>query len=164
MLVYIFIASQLENICKLKDCEKLRKWQRSIKNHIYWTASSSTTGPERVAKWRSILIHVRNIHTHEDFPACLHPQKRSRNRNKWLVAGMILWKSILFFATRHLQKKGTVSRSINNLKLKWLVLSNAFFKYFLIGTQAFYKLQKVMTNKRIMKDVTKLSPHHRLHL
>ncbi|XP_077102145.1 uncharacterized protein LOC143753562 isoform X5 [Siphateles boraxobius] len=110
------IARHLENISKMKDCEKLRKWQRSIKNHIYWTASSSTTGPERVAKWKSILNHVRNVHTHEDpnFPACLHPLKRSRDRNKWLVA----------------------------------------------GTQAFYKLQKVMTNTRILRDVTKLSPHH----
>jgi len=34
----------------------------NIKNHIYWTAST-TTGPERVAKWRVILNHVRNIHT-----------------------------------------------------------------------------------------------------
>uniref|UniRef100_A0A9J8D7P0 THAP-type domain-containing protein n=1 Tax=Cyprinus carpio carpio TaxID=630221 RepID=A0A9J8D7P0_CYPCA len=110
------ITRQLENICKLKDCEKLREWLGSIKNHIYWTAASSITGPERVAKWSSILNHVRDIHTHEDpnFPACLHPQKRSRDGNKWLVA----------------------------------------------GTQAFYKLEKVMTNKRILKDVTKLSPHH----
>ncbi|XP_059404902.1 uncharacterized protein LOC132140098 isoform X1 [Carassius carassius] len=109
------IMRQLENICKLKDCEKLREWLRSIKNHIYWTAASSTTGPERVAKWSSILNHVRDIHTHDDpnFPACLHPQKRSRDRNKWLVA----------------------------------------------GTQAFYKLEKVMTNKQILNEVTKLSPH-----
>ncbi|KAG1926112.1 hypothetical protein F2P79_025081 [Pimephales promelas] len=110
------ITRKLENISKMKDCGELRKWQRSIKNHIHWTASSSTTGPERVAKWKSILNHVRNVHTHEDpnFPACLHPLKRSRDRKKWLVA----------------------------------------------GTRAFYKLQKVMTNKRILKDVTKLSPHH----
>ncbi|XP_042577379.1 uncharacterized protein LOC122134219 [Cyprinus carpio] len=111
------ITRQLENICKLKDCEKLREWLGSIKNHIYWTAASSITGPERVAKWSSILNHVRDIHTHEDpnFPACLHPQKRSRDGNKWLVVPGL----------RH--------------STSW---------------------RKVMTNKRILKDVTKLSPHH----
>ncbi|XP_001921592.2 uncharacterized protein [Danio rerio] len=110
------ISKKLDKICQIKGCEKLRKWLRSIKNHIYWTAASSTTGPERVAKWTSILNHVQDKHVHEDpnFPACLHPQRISRDKNKWLSA----------------------------------------------ATMPFYKLEKVLANKRILKDVAKLSPHH----
>ncbi|XP_048037922.1 uncharacterized protein LOC125263095 [Megalobrama amblycephala] len=110
------ISKKLEVICKLQECEKLRKWLCSIKNHIHWTAASSSNGPERVAKWTSILNHVQDKHTHEDnnFPACLHPPRQSRDKNKWLVAGSL----------------------------------------------AFFKLEKVLSNKRILKDVAKLSPHH----
>jgi hypothetical protein len=28
------------------------------------------------------------------------------------------------------------------------------------ATQSFYKLEKLLTNKRVLKDVAKLSPHH----
>ncbi|KAM9341225.1 uncharacterized protein ABDE67_014898 [Symphorus nematophorus] len=110
------ISKKLEKISKMKDCEKIQKWMRSIKNHIYWTAASSTTGPERVAKWTSILNHVQDIHTHEDplFPQCTHKLRQTRDENKWLTA----------------------------------------------ATPAFYKLEKLLTNKRTLKDVAKLSPHH----
>ncbi|KAL7373051.1 hypothetical protein ABVT39_009334 [Epinephelus coioides] len=110
------ISKQLDKYAKMKDCERLRKWMRSIKNHIYWTAASSMTGPERVAKWNSILNHVQNIHTHEDpiFPNCQHELRKTRDKKKWLKA----------------------------------------------GTPEFFKLEKVMSNKRILKAVEKISPHH----
>ncbi|XP_052464668.1 uncharacterized protein LOC128021464 isoform X1 [Carassius gibelio] len=110
------ISKQLEKVCKLKGCEKIRKWLHSIKNHIYWTAASSSSGPERVAKWMSMLNHMQNKHTHEDsnFPACLHGTRRSRDTKKWLAA----------------------------------------------GTLPYLKLEKVLSNKRIVKDVAKLSPHY----
>ncbi|XP_059386284.1 uncharacterized protein LOC132121128 [Carassius carassius] len=110
------ISKQLEKVCKLKGCEKIRKWLHSIKNHIYWTAASSSSGPERVAKWTSMLNHMQNKHTHEDsnFPACLHGTRRSRDTKKWLAA----------------------------------------------GTLPYLKLEKVLSNKRIVKDVAKLSPHY----
>ncbi|XP_058617212.1 uncharacterized protein LOC131530781 isoform X2 [Onychostoma macrolepis] len=110
------LSKKLLRISQSKECEKLRKWLRSIKNHIYWTAAASSSGQERVAKWTSILNHVQNIHAHKDpvFPRCLHPRRISRDKNKWLRA----------------------------------------------GTPAFCRLEKVLTNKRILKDVEKLSPHH----
>ncbi|KAM8755816.1 uncharacterized protein AB9X84_009227 [Acanthopagrus schlegelii] len=110
------ISKKMEKISKDKECQKLQKWMRSITNHIYWTAASSSTGPERVAKWTSILNHVRDVHTHDDplYPKCLHEVHQTRDKNKWLRA----------------------------------------------GTPAFYKLEKVLTNKRTLKDVEKLSPHH----
>ncbi|XP_050950932.1 uncharacterized protein LOC127153734 [Labeo rohita] len=110
------VSKKLLKIAQKKNCEKLKKWLSSIKNHIYWTAASSSSGQERVAKWTSILNHVQDKHTHEVpvFPRCLHPQRTSRDKSKWLRA----------------------------------------------GTPAFYRLEKVLTNKRILKDVEKLSPHH----
>ena len=59
---------------------------------MYWTAATSTTGPERVAKWTSILNHIRDVHTHDDpiFPACLHPVRKSRDKKKWLTAGIFV--------------------------------------------------------------------------
>ncbi|XP_052409539.1 uncharacterized protein LOC127955926 isoform X2 [Carassius gibelio] len=110
------VSKKLLRIARSKDCEQLQRWLHSIKNHIYWTAASSSSGQERVAKWTSILNHVQDMHTHEDpvFPQCLHPQRTSRDKSKWLRA----------------------------------------------GTPAFCRLEKVLTNKRILKDVEKLSPHH----
>ncbi|XP_051255127.1 uncharacterized protein LOC127362901 [Dicentrarchus labrax] len=110
------LSKKLLKISQNKECEKLKKWLLSIKNHIYWTAASSTSGPERAAKWMSILNHVQDIHTHEDpvFPQCLHPTRTSRDKSKWLTA----------------------------------------------GTTAFCRLEKVLTNKRVLKDVEKLSPHY----
>ncbi|XP_030277722.1 uncharacterized protein LOC115584440 [Sparus aurata] len=106
----------MDKISKEKECQKLQKWMRSINNHIYWTAATSSTGPERVAKWTSILNHVQDVHTHDDplYPKCLHEVHQTRDKNKWLRA----------------------------------------------GTPAFYKLEKLLTNKRTLKDVAKLSPHH----
>ncbi|XP_056114874.1 uncharacterized protein LOC130091161 [Rhinichthys klamathensis goyatoka] len=110
------VSKKLLKIAQNKDCEKLQKWYRSIKNHIYWTAASSSSGTERVAKWTSILNHIQDVHTHDDpvFPQCLHPQSNTTDKSKWLRA----------------------------------------------GTTAFSRLEKILRNKRILKDVEKLSPHH----
>ncbi|XP_041916195.1 uncharacterized protein LOC121680718 [Alosa sapidissima] len=35
------ISKQLEKISKIKDCQKLKKWMRAIRNHIYQTAATS---------------------------------------------------------------------------------------------------------------------------
>ncbi|KAL2093122.1 hypothetical protein ACEWY4_010434 [Coilia grayii] len=115
-LFIVGISKKLEAISKQKDCEKLKKWMKSINNHIYWTAAGSTSGPERIAKWAAILNHVRDVHTHEDplYPKCEHAIRKTTDKSKWLQA----------------------------------------------GTPVFYKLEKAMTNKRTLKDVAKLSPHH----
>uniref|UniRef100_A0A8C9YFY0 Uncharacterized protein n=1 Tax=Sander lucioperca TaxID=283035 RepID=A0A8C9YFY0_SANLU len=83
-------------------------------NHLYWTASLSKTGPEKVAKWTSVIHHIHNIHTHEDplFPKCEHSDVIDKRR--WLKP----------------------------------------------GSKASYRLEKVLTNKRFIEGVEKLSPHH----
>ncbi|XP_039512565.1 uncharacterized protein LOC120467989 isoform X2 [Pimephales promelas] len=105
------LSKKMVKVAKKKDCTQLSKWLRSIKNHIYWTAASSTTPQERVAKWTSILNHVLDIHIHDDpaFPQCLHPL----DKKDWLKP----------------------------------------------ATPAFYQLENLLTSKRILKDVEKLSPH-----
>ena len=71
------MKSKIKALSRLKDCEAAGDWQRSIVNHIYWSAASTPDGDGTVivAKYKSILNHVRNIHTghgHESYNECLH--------------------------------------------------------------------------------------------
>ncbi|XP_056441077.1 uncharacterized protein LOC130378308 [Gadus chalcogrammus] len=85
------ISNKLLAISMQKDGEKLKKWMKSINNHIYWTAAGSTSGPERIAKWTSILNHVRDVNVHEDplYPKCEHAIRQTSDRSKWLQAGYV---------------------------------------------------------------------------
>ncbi|KAF1382358.1 hypothetical protein PFLUV_G00142970 [Perca fluviatilis] len=106
------LSKKIDKIGKKKDCEKVKKWIPAIRNHIYWTAASSKTGPERVAKWTSLLNHVRDVHTHEDplFPKCLHTIRKTRDKSKWLSAGTPAFYNL----EKELTKK-TVLRDIAKL-------------------------------------------------
>nr|XP_021331120.1 uncharacterized protein LOC110439428 isoform X1 [Danio rerio] len=110
------LSKKLEKLSKRKECEVLKRWLKSIKNHVYWSATSSVSGPEKVAKLTSLLNHIQNIHVHNNplFPKCEHPDVLSRDRKKW----------------------------------------------FQPGSQALYKVEKVLNNKRVVKDVAKLSHHY----
>ena len=90
MFPFLGLSKKLSALSKNKECQVVAKWLPCIKNHIYWCATSSTTGPEKVAKWTSLLNHVQNVHTHEDplFPKCVHPDKESRDPNKWFQPGL----------------------------------------------------------------------------
>ncbi|XP_077379511.1 uncharacterized protein LOC144020186 isoform X2 [Festucalex cinctus] len=109
------IVKKLDAISKTKGCEKLKLWIKSINNHIYWTAASCASGPERIARWNAILNHVQDIHTHEEplYPTCEHEIRKTTDKSKWLQA----------------------------------------------DTPAFNKLDRVLRNKRMLKDVAKLNPH-----
>ncbi|XDV33410.1 hypothetical protein PO909_003834 [Leuciscus waleckii] len=89
------LSNKLEKLSRNKDCQVLRHWLLGIKNHIYWSAMSSTEGPEKVAKWKSLFNHIQNVHIHEDpaFPKCAHADRVSRDPSKWLKPGtMVLYK------------------------------------------------------------------------
>ncbi|ROI64969.1 hypothetical protein DPX16_0835 [Anabarilius grahami] len=79
------LSKKLQKLSQRKDCEVLKKWFRSIKKHIYWSAISSVSGPEKVAKWTSLINHIQNVHVHENtlFPKCEHPDKASSDPKKW---------------------------------------------------------------------------------
>ncbi|KAG7479568.1 hypothetical protein JOB18_028925 [Solea senegalensis] len=82
------LSRKLLKISQNKGCEKLTKWLRSTKNHMYWEAASSTLVPERTVKWTSILNHVLDVHTHDDpaLPHFLHPIRTSTDsRNTSLL-------------------------------------------------------------------------------
>ena len=68
------LSKKLEALGKERDCKGVHSWTKSIINHLYWSAGSSTTGDEAVAKWMSVANHIQNVHEHESwlFPVCLH--------------------------------------------------------------------------------------------
>ncbi|XP_039667161.1 uncharacterized protein LOC120565424 isoform X2 [Perca fluviatilis] len=107
------LSKKLDKVAQNKDCGVLKKWLRSIKSHVYWSATLSTSGPEKVAKWMSIVNHIQNVHLHEN-PECQHPDRVSRDPSKW----------------------------------------------FQPGSMALYKVEKILVNKRVVKDVEKLSHHY----
>ncbi|TDH00595.1 hypothetical protein EPR50_G00190160 [Perca flavescens] len=109
------LSKKLDKVAQNKECVVLRKWLRSIKNHLYWSASSSKTGPEKVAKWTSLVNHIQNVHKHENpiFPKCEHLDRVSRDPAKWFQPGSV----------------------------------------------ALHKVKKILCNKRVLKDVEKLSQH-----
>ncbi|KAL2096063.1 hypothetical protein ACEWY4_008211 [Coilia grayii] len=110
------LSKKVGKVAKEKDCEVVKKWQRGISNHVYWCATSSSSGSEKVAKWTSLVNHMQDIHTHDNplFPQCLHPVRQSRDRKKWLQP----------------------------------------------GSKALYKMEKILTNKRVLGDVEKLSSRY----
>ncbi|XP_067298749.1 uncharacterized protein [Pseudorasbora parva] len=83
------LSKKLDKISREKGCSLIKKWHKSITNHLYWSATSSDSGPEKVAKWTSIMNHIQDIHTHSDpeFPRCQHEPKVSKDRSKWFHPG-----------------------------------------------------------------------------
>ena len=77
---------KLEAAAKLKDCQTIGNWQRSIINHLYWCVASTKHGDEDTieAKWLSLDNHIHNKHTHDTnvFPRCVHGNLRGTERNK----------------------------------------------------------------------------------
>ena len=86
--VYTSLRKKLEAAAKLKDCDLIGHWQRSIINHLYWCVASTPNGNSELikAKWLSLDNHVHNVHKgHNDtFPDCAHGQLHgSDSKKKW---------------------------------------------------------------------------------
>ncbi|XP_033956100.1 uncharacterized protein [Pseudochaenichthys georgianus] len=85
------LSKKLLKLTQNKDCDtKLKRWLRSIKNHVYWSATSTTSGPEKVARWTSLVNHLQNVHVHDDplFPKCTHPVGAASDANKPYLKGV----------------------------------------------------------------------------
>ncbi|XP_034081647.1 uncharacterized protein LOC117552380 [Gymnodraco acuticeps] len=110
------LSKKLVKLSQNKDCKLLKRWLQSIKNHVYWSATSTTSGPDKVARWTSVVNHLQNIHVHDDplFPKCEHPERATTDENKWLKPDSI----------------------------------------------TLHKVEKILNNKRVLKDVQKLSHHY----
>ena len=84
------VAKKLEQLANQRGCEVVGEWIRSISNHLYYSAASSDgeSGEMIVAKWKSVVPHVQNIHEgHDDplFDRCLHSPLDNDNQRKWLL-------------------------------------------------------------------------------
>ncbi len=128
----------------------MKKWLRSIKNHVYWCATSSTSGPEKVAKWTSLLNHIQNMHIHgnPEFPKCAHPHQVSRDPKKWFRPGMHPIFPLLYNVAKYRQ----------SLLLVIIILHCLFLSF--KGQCRFIKWKRSLNNKRVLKDVEKLSHHY----
>lgn len=63
------------------------RWMKSIRSHLYWCALSSDGNAEvMVAKWKSMVNHIANVHEHDDveFPTCAH----GKIHKEWFNQGM----------------------------------------------------------------------------
>lgn len=68
-----------------ESAKGLAHGKKSIVNHLYWCEASSSTGKEIVAKWRSVVNHVQDIHEHEgEFQRCQHPPLVGDQARPWL--------------------------------------------------------------------------------
>ena len=57
------VYKQLIALAKKKGNELIRRWARSISNHLYWCAKTSDGKADAVqAKWASITNHITNVH------------------------------------------------------------------------------------------------------
>lgn len=83
------VSKNLLQVGKESGCELLMKWQRAIKNHLHWCATSTKLGFGELilAKWKSTVRHVCNKHdNHPDpvFRQCVHGPT---SRRYWLKKG-----------------------------------------------------------------------------
>ena len=83
------VSKKIEALAKEKECSEVRLWAKSIVNHLYWTAATSRSGEESVAKWTSVANHIQNVHTHEHplYQTCSHAPLQSKDRH-WLKPGI----------------------------------------------------------------------------
>ena len=88
------VTKKLLQVGKESGCELLVKWQKAIKNHLHWCATSTKLGFGELilAKWKSIIRHVCNKHTHHPeplFKQCVHGPL---SRRYWLKKGEVIFQ------------------------------------------------------------------------
>lgn len=83
------IAKGMLKLGKEKGCERIHKWIKGVRRHLYWCATTTKQGlgPLIVAKWKAIVRHVADLHDkHPDkcFTKCAHEELQPR---KWISIG-----------------------------------------------------------------------------
>lgn len=83
------IEKKIDELSKRKTMQDVGPWRKSIVNHLCWSASTSSSGQEAVAKWISVANHIQNVHTHDNalFPCCLHEPPVGEATRQWLKPG-----------------------------------------------------------------------------
>jgi len=112
-----WVVKQLTKKAKVKGCEILFPWIRSVSNHLWWCSATRDGNADVLReKWKSILHHVTNKHKwsgYNHFHECCHPR----------------------LTTAAARKK------------KWLKPD----------TPAYIALEEVVLNKKLLKDIEKLT-------
>lgn len=109
---------------KLKECEDISRWNKSLTNHLYWVAASTPDGDGDVmwAKWESVENHIHNVHEgHSDaFPTCAHETLDGDQRQKkWIKPGKLVN-----------QLSSLILTGIETVLILWLSIYNRFFVHF----------------------------------
>ena len=83
-----WVIKKLSQKAKVKGCEDLLPWIRSLSNHMWW-CSATCDGNAQVLKEKSVLFHVTNKHKwngYTYFHECCHPRLTSAQirKKKWL--------------------------------------------------------------------------------
>lgn len=83
------ITKKLLKAGKEKDCEVILKWVTSIRNHLYWCATSTKEGFGKLtqSKWKSLHNHIQDKHNHDGnlFKSCVH--EHLEKKRKWIKNG-----------------------------------------------------------------------------
>ena len=86
----VTVIKQLSKKAKVKGCEDLLPWIRSVLNHMWWCSATCDGNAEVLKeKWKSVLFHVTNKHKwngYTHFHECCHPRLTSAQirKKKWL--------------------------------------------------------------------------------
>ncbi|XP_078030983.1 uncharacterized protein LOC117267587 isoform X2 [Epinephelus lanceolatus] len=80
------IGKKMDVLAKVRRMQDVGLWKKSIVNHLYWSASTSASGEEVVAKWSSVANHIQNVHIHDNtlFPTSLHQPLVGEQARQWL--------------------------------------------------------------------------------
>ena len=104
------LKKKLTALSRLKQCEAITPWIRSITNHMYWVPASTPDGHEDTMweKWKSITGHISNVHTQNGkyFKRCEHePLEGKERKKKWLQPGTLAFEKLQdLLTTKQMEK------------------------------------------------------------
>ena len=84
------IGKAMLKASKFVGCDRIKDWMKAVRNHLYWSATSTALGFEEmiVAKWKTVVQHIANRHVdHPDplFKVCAHGEYIEKR--KWIKIG-----------------------------------------------------------------------------
>ena len=95
LLIILGLKKALKTASSLDKTGLITEWTTSIVNHLYWCAASTEEGQHSkdiiLDKWKSLLNHICNKHTHafEHYKKCEHPRrKKGERKKKYFKRGM----------------------------------------------------------------------------
>lgn len=99
------LGKKLDKMGIKTGMEPVNLWKRSIRNHIYWVASSSAdqTSEVMVAKWESVANHIQNKHRHTNplYPRCEHKRLTGPDRKKkWMTPNTEVTEALVDLITK----------------------------------------------------------------